>query len=87
MNATGSRRNPPTRVRTETRLRNRLASSIAYVSAISDVTRVFDEPVEARAAQTTNQAALAGMCKLKSNKLCTSMPQQPRAAPNRMLLA
>ena len=34
------------------------------------------------AAHTANQAALAGMCKLKSIKLCTSSPQHPTAAPS-----
>jgi len=38
-------------------------------------------------ARTANHAALAGMCKLKSKKLCTSMPQHPMAAPNRIQLA
>jgi len=31
-------------------------------------------------ARTANHAALAGMCKLKSKKLCTSIPQHPMAA-------
>src|SRR5437588_6784300 len=35
-------------------------------------------------ASVANHAALAGICKLKSKKLCTSSPQHPIAAPNRI---